>query len=743
MGNAWLDEREIGHMGPMRLVVVSTYPPRQCGLAAYAKDLRQALMDAAPEWHVDVCAMDRDGLPYGPEVCAEIRQDELADYGRTADALADAGVDFVLIQHEFGIFGGADGEYVRTFAAGLRRRGVPYAVTLHTVLAEPSPRQAAVLRDLCRGAALTTVFTDSGRRLVVDAGLASPDRLAVLPHGGPVILRQPVDTRALRPVVTRMLDEVADGPLLSTFGLIRPDKGLELAIAALPEIVARHPGTRYLIAGASHAEVVRHSGEEYRDGLVALARRLGVERHVRFLNTFLTDAELAAVLVATDVYVTPYRTVEQISSGALTFAVVAGCPVVSTAYRYAEDLLAPRDGWAAGVVVPCDDSAALADAVAGLLDDRAALDRARKAADSLGATLTWPAVAARTVEALRPVLPDGPALRLDHLARLTDEGGIVQFASGDEPDRGSGYCVDDVARLAIVAAGLFGQGAAAVRAGAWLDMSVRFLAEAVGPGGIRNMRAADGTWLDEPHLGDHFGRALWALGVLAGIREDAADPLCELLAAVPGLTFPRSAAYAALGLARVPTPEARAALRIVAGRLDAAVRTGTPDWCWFEPELTYDNARLPQGLIAAGRALGEPAMVRRGLATLDWYAGQVGLSGRHPMLRNVGNHWRRAGTRVSDEGDEQPLDAAATVEALVEAFRCTGEERYAELARRAHAWFHGANRAGASLYDRASGGCHDGLYADGANPNMGAESTLAYYQSLLALADAGLVRLRR
>src|SRR5205814_4820382 len=195
------------------LVLVSTYPPRQCGLASYASDLRQALLDAEPDWRVDVCALDRDGLVYGPEVCAVIGQDELADYGRTADALADAGVDFVLIQHEYGIFGGPDGAYVRTFAAQLRRRGVPYAVTLHTVLAEPSAGQEAVLRDLCGGATLTTVFTGSGRRLLVDAGLASPDRIAVLPHGGPVILRRPVDPGALRPVVADALAEVAGGPL--------------------------------------------------------------------------------------------------------------------------------------------------------------------------------------------------------------------------------------------------------------------------------------------------------------------------------------------------------------------------------------------------------------------------------------------------------------------------------------------------------------------------------------------------
>ena len=478
------------------------------------------------------------------------------------------------------------------------------------------------------------------------------------------------------------------------------------------------------------------------------------------MNTFLADAELAALFAATDVYVTPYTSAEQISSGSLTFAVVAGCPVVSTAYRYAEDLLAPRDGNAAGVVVPCDDADALGAAVLRLLDDPAALDKARKAADALGATLTWPAVGVRTVEALRPVLPAAPALRLDHLRRITDATGIVQFSNGGEPDLGSGYCVDDVARLAVVAAGLLGHGVYPAQARAWLDSSVAFLAEAgAGPSGIRNMRAADGTWLDDPHLGDHVGRALWGLGVMAAsdappaVRGAARDVLHELLPAVPHLRFPRSIAYAALGLYRLPGSEVRGALRHITDRLDALARRAARGWRWYEPELTYDNARLPQALIAAAAALGDRGALRRALQTLDWYAGQVGLAGPQPMLRNVGNRWRSSAGAVGfeglvrssgpacEEGDEQPLDATATVEALVLAWQCTDEARYARLARRAHAWFHGANRAGTPLYDQDSGGCHDGLYTDGANPNMGAESTLAYYQSLLALADAGLVRL--
>jgi glycosyltransferase involved in cell wall biosynthesis len=303
----------------------------------------------------------------------------------------------VLIQHEYGIFGGEHGRYVCSLARQLRRRGVPYAVTLHTVLDNPGPTAASVLRELCHAAALVTVFTESDRRLVLASGAADAGVVAVVPHGAPPVLRAPVDPTRLRPEVAAALRETGVDTVLSTFGLIGPGKGLEVALTALSDVVSRHPRVRYLIAGATHPEEARRHGETYRDGLVALADRLGVREHVRFIDAYLTDAELAALLARTDLYVTPYPSPEQSCSGALTFALAAGCPVISTGYRYARDLLAPRlgPGQAPGVLVPCRDAGALAGALDRLLDDPAALARVRSAADDLGATLTWPAVAAR------------------------------------------------------------------------------------------------------------------------------------------------------------------------------------------------------------------------------------------------------------------------------------------------------------------------------------------------------------
>ena len=425
---------------PTRIALVSTFLPRRCGLATFTDDLRTALCGVAPRWQIDICAVDRDGLAYGTEVTTVIRQDVPADYRRAARALADAGTDLVMIQHEYGIFGGHDGGYVLHLAAGLREYGVPYTVTLHTVPSRPTTGQAATLAELCRHAARVTVFTDTAGRLAVETGLVGRAALATVPHGAPDILRSFVDPDSVGPAARTALDRTADTRVLATFGLLGPGKGVEHAIAALPAVIARHPDVVYLVAGATHPEVARHTGEAYRQRLARLAADHGVSEHVHFLDAFLSASELAVLLARTHVFLTPYRSPDQICSGALTFALTAGCPVVSTDYRYARDLLAADGtGDPPGVLVPCGDVGALAGAVGDLLDDPDRWRRAGLAADSLGSRLTWPSVATRFADVIDSILrPRRPApaevvtvprVRLDHLRRLTDEIGPGDHAA--------------------------------------------------------------------------------------------------------------------------------------------------------------------------------------------------------------------------------------------------------------------------------------------------------------------------
>jgi glycosyltransferase involved in cell wall biosynthesis len=777
-----------------RIALVSTYPPRPCGIGTFSRDLRAALLQADPTIDVDVVSIVRDHhQPAAPEVLSVIRQDAKGDYLAVPALLDGRGTDVVLVEHEYGIFGGEAGSHVLSLVRELRQ---PFVVTLHTVLSEPSEQQAAVLGELCHRAALVTVFTETARRMILDAGLAPSGRVQVVPHGAPTVLRPKVapdaepgptasdhrtaadtelaardidrgtgpsgaDSAAISPTTRRTMAHLEGRTVLSTFGLISAGKGIEMAIEALSEVVPVHPEVLYLVAGQTHPEVVKSQGERYRLSLERLVRDRGLEANVHFLDRFLDIEELAYLLAGTDLYLTPYRSREQIVSGALTFAVAAGCPVVSTPYFYAEDLLASG----AGVLVPFDDSKAFAKAILQLLDTPGELAAAAAEARRVGAELSWPAVGAVTVEVLRHAqglgipaeggvaagrVASSPSIRSDHLLTLVDDVGIVQHADGVIPNRASGYCVDDMARLVIVALGL-DRDADDRTFKSMVTMGLSFLRYAWSPdgGGMHNMMSYDRHWLDEPHDGDHLGRTVWALGAVVAAhppRAVAAPSLRlleEMADTVERTTSMRTTAFAILGLSRPPigalTPRLRALLETLTARLAGQYRSfRTPEWRWFEPTLTYDNARLTQALIAGGHRLGDPQVIADGVEALEWYGEQCEVDG--PAVRLVGNAWRRSkgSPGAGDDGDEQPLDATALVEALTDAVVATGQRRYGGRAVRAFEWFLGRNRLGEPVYDFATGGCHDGLSGRSLNDNEGAESTLAFFQALLALEAAGL-----
>ncbi len=549
-----------------------------------------------------------------------------------------------------------------------------------------------------------------------------------------------------------------DRRVLSTFGLLSPGKGIEVALRALRSVVEIHEDVLYVVAGRTHPDVVRREGEQYRAMLQDLVADLRLQDHVLFVDRYLSDEDIRGLLHRTELFVTPYRSEDQVVSGVLTFALVAGCPVVSTPYFYATEVLSTG----AGRLVGLDDHEAMAVALSEFLGDEGSLESASHAALELGTQYTWPEVGRETLKVLgeaargldggqgRGSTGAAPTPRLTHLRRMVDPGGIVQHAVGLEPDRSTGYCVDDVARLGLVAGGLARRDP---RHGAWAEVACRsadFLAEAWDPGrgAMRNFRAVDGGWLDEPHHGDHVGRAIWALGEM-GLGSSALAQGCrallhDVVVADPVLSSPRSASFAILGLARLPVDllptEERHLLRRLGGHLTSLYEAhASPEWQWFEDELTYDNGRLAQALVAAGASRRDADQVRLGLEALEWYCGQCAADSDAVVL--VGNHWRhRHSAPVALEGDEQPLDAAALVEACVEAFRVTGSATYCQRARNAFAWFHGRNRWRLSLYDEASGGCHDGVGPDGLNRNEGAESTLAYLQAWLALESVGLAQ---
>lgn len=736
----------------MRTAIVSTYPPRACGIGTFAADLRATLLGVPDmEGAALVAVVNEPSSPQRRGVLATIGQAVRGDYTRTARMLGRLDVDVVLLQHEYGIFGGRDGEYVLSFARELAQ---PLVVTLHTVLSEPTPHQAKVLTELCAEAELVVVMTDTALRLLVDSGACEQSQVRVVPHGAPLRLtaRAAGDHEG---AVSRAYGDRSEGRLLSTFGLISPGKGLETVIEALPAIVERHPEIVYVIAGRTHPDVAHREGEQYRLMLERRVLELDLGANVEFDDRFLSIDELSDLLSATDVFLTPYRNREQIASGALTFAIAAGCAVVSTPYWYAQDMLATG----AGRLVPFDDPAALAGAVCRYLERPDELAVGRAEAQRIGSALAWPSVAEKTASVLREALARAPrrrpagvadlhltSLRNDHLLTLVDDVGIVQHAHGIIPNRDSGYCVDDVARLAAVALALARRGDELT----WtpvLYRSLAFLHAATGEGGMRNFMSYDRRWLDEPHMGDHVGRSAWALGeILAtawipALVEPARDLLDRLVAAAGGDVPLRTAAYFVLGLSRLDADRldvrARRQLeRLIDTLVVAYEGTASDEWRWFEDELGYDNARLSQALIAGGDALGRDELTGIGLDSLRWLGDQCGLEGNR--LRLPGHHGRRRFEAGPGAGDEQPLDAAALVEAELAAFAITEDPAHGVRAMRAFEWFLGRNRLRRPLYDFATGGCSDGLGQETLNKNEGAESTLALHHAALMLEAAGV-----
>ncbi len=750
----------------MRTAIFSTYPPRACGIGTFSHDVRQALLTVDDVDDVSALVIvDQPSAPQRPEILQTISQGARGDYVRAARGLARTDVDVVLLQHEYGIFGGRDGEYVLSF---VRELSQPLVVTLHTVLASPSPGQLAILQSLCDEAERVIVMTETARRILEGLDVCDPHKVRVVLHGAPPQLaaaRLELDRgRAPRYLTTTVggFEEMESRFVLSTFGLISPGKGLEVMLDALPAIIDQHPEVLYVIAGRTHPQVARRQGEEYRLMLERRVLELDLGAHVVFDDRFLSVDELADLLAATDVFVTPYASREQSSSGSLTFALAAGCAAISTPYWYAQDMLSSG----AGTLVEFGDTEALSAAVCDYIDAPEKLTQARREARRIGETFAWPAIGESTAAALREAVavaprrptfaPDGlelPDARTDHLLSLVDDCGIIQHAHGAIPNRMTGYCVDDVARLAVVALELERRTGDRPWA-AILYRSLAFLSDATDPdgAGMRNFMSYDRRWLDGPHVGDHVGRSIWALGeVLATAwAPPLVEPTRRLLDAqvrsLDGELPLRTAAYVTLGLARLDTDrlsdDARVLLwRCVTQLEDAYAKHADDSWRWFEDALAYDNARLPQALIVGGAALGRPDAIEVGLSSLAWFGDECGLD--DGLLRLPGHAGRHRDEPSPGIGDEQPLDASALVEAELSAFAISGDIVHGTRAKCAFDWFLGRNHLRRPLYDFATGGCCDGLGSEAVNANEGAESTLAFHRAHLAIDAAGLPRVAR
>jgi glycosyltransferase involved in cell wall biosynthesis len=754
-----VDERYLRVTPLQTAAVVGSYSPRQCGIAIFSKDIRDALAMELGERQTSVIAIDDNaaGYDYPPEVRFQVPQHKQVEYVSAADLLNVNQIDCVFLQHEYGIYGGKDGVQVLDFARTLR---MPLITTLHTVLREPSTSQRRVLTELARLSDRVIVMSKSGQAMLESVYGIEREKIAYIPHGIPDMPF--VDSAQLKEQFG-----LEGRRVLLTFGLLSPGKGIELAIRAMPAIVARHPDVMYIVLGATHPHILKSQGNAYRNSLEQLVDKLGLDQHVVFHNRFVSLDELLRYIGVADVYITAYADAQQITSGTLAYALGAGKAVVSTPYEHAQELLA--DG--RGVLFPFGDADALTASVNQLLDDESLMLATRQRAYQYGRPMVWKEVArsylaqaARAVKDrkrhVRPFLEERadatevaalPDVNIAHLRRLSDDTGILQHAIYAMPNRHHGYCIDDNCRALVCGLRYYDLTRDETVLGL-VDTYLSFTHHGfnVERKRFRNFMSYDRRWLEEVGSEDVHGRTVWALGSAAMLAPNDAilslsiRLLHESLDPIESFTSPRAWAFSLVGLhaylTRFPgDTHVRRIRDTLSGRLLTQFQSNaSAEWPWCEDVLTYDNAKLPHAMILAASDGDRPELLQQGLASLEWLVKlQVMESGRVSLIGN--NGWlSRSGARA--RFDQQPVEAMALVEACVQAYRVTRQEVWFDRARSFIDWFTGNNDTNANLYDYQTGGCRDGLSPDGPNLNQGAESTVSWLMSLLSMLDVMRVR---
>jgi glycosyltransferase involved in cell wall biosynthesis len=740
----------------LRFGCVSTYVPRRCGLATFASDLVGAIARELDDPQACQIVAMNDGLTaydYPHCVRFEVRQEEPTDYRLAADLINTRGLDLLLLQHEYGIFGGPEGAHVLNLLRDLR---MPVVTTCHTVLEEPLDQQQRVLASIVEMSDRLVVMSQRGAELLKEVYAAPSEKVVIIPHGIP-------DMPFVDPSFHKDQFGVEGRKVMLTFGLLTQYKGIEYAIQALPQIVSQHPDFIYIVLGATHPKIKEEHGEQYRHSLMRLADDLGVAENVAFHDRFVELDELCQYLGAADLYLTPYVTQQQITSGTLAYAMGAGKAVISTLYIYAREMLA--DG--RGMLVGFRDPKSIADAVCWLLSHEVEQQAMRKKAYLYSRQALWSEVARsyhdvfRQVVA-RPSVPhpyqpsrslDSAALlralpepKFDHLLAMSDDVGILQHAHYSTPNRNHGYSTDDNARALAVALRAYTH----VRSSPILRLArtcLSFLHHALDRQTVRfrGYMTHDRRWLEDSGGEESHARALWGLGEavalapLDGMRASALDLFDRALPATLEFQSPRAWAYTLLGIDTYLSryggdSQARRIRESLAQQLLEFL--GTPwsehgdDWLWPEPELRSVSGVLPHALMLAGRGLGRNDMLEQGQRALRWLLAYEMDDG---LLSPTGEE---SGARRENDNiifDQRPVETHAMLEGCLAAYQITGQRDWAVATRRCFEWFLGRNVLGKPLYDYQTGGCRDGLHGDHVNQNQGSESTLAWLMSLQAI----------
>lgn len=727
------------------ILFITSYPPRECGIATYSDDLIRALENKFRDYFViKVCALETETEKHTYQtdrVKYIFDTSRPEEYRRIADAInRDPEIDVVAIQHEFGFYH----THEQDFLEMLSRLEKPVVGVFHTVLPHPDERLRENVRKMVESFSEVIVMTHTSATILENEYGIAPEKIEVIPHGTHLVAHS--DKRELKKKY-----KVQGRRVLSTFGLLSSGKSIETTLDALPDIIKKHPSVLFLIIGKTHPTVVKQEGEKYREMLQQKIHDLQLEDHVRFVNEYLDLPTLLEYLQLTDIYLFTSRDPNQAVSGTFVYALSCGCACVSTPIPHAKEVLNNDSG----LIVDFCNPRQLADAVNRLLANEKLRNHIRLNGLQKIAATAWENSAIAHARLFQRVSGESeplhyslPPVNITHLKRLTRDFGTLQFSVVNTPDPASGYTLDDNAR-ALIALTLYYLHTHDKSCPRYIETYLNFIRHCQQPdGSFMNYVDTDRHFTDQNltvNLDDANGRAVWALGYLISHQselpekwtEEAMTILKRTRTHLSDIHSPRALAFIIKGLYYYNTVYHREHVTVLIKNMadhlaDLYQQIAVPGWEWFEKYLTYANSILPEAMLYAYLETEQPAYKKIAGTSFDFLMNKI-FPGEH--IRVISNK----GCVTADETDyqygEQPIDVAYTIIACSKFYRTFQKKKYRDKMLTAFNWFLGENHLHQIIYNPSTGGCYDGLEEYNVNLNQGAESTISYLLARLIIEE--------